>query len=59
VRQEKEVVGIQSWTVEDEDNLLEGRHDTQIDEDDKTRWVACMAIKASKERDGQVARVKG
>ena len=50
---------IQSWTAEDEDNQLEGRHDTRLDGDGKTRWVAYMAIQASKERDGLVAGVKG
>ena len=52
------VEAIQGWIAEGEDNQLEGRHDTQLDEDDKIRWVVCMT-KASKEKDGQDMRVKG
>ena len=52
------VEAIQGRTAEGEDNQLEGQHDTQLGEDDKTRWVVCMA-KASKEKDGQDMRVKG
>ena len=55
---EEMVEAIPDWIAEGEDNQLEGRHDTQLDEDDKIRWVVCMA-KASKDKDGQGMRETG